>query len=392
MIQYTMQSVRPRVSQQQREEAEMAIQNNLAQFRQKRGFAAVRLAKEIGVSRQTIYAMETGTYVPNTLLALKLARVLEVTVEDLFKLEAAEIPERIESVELLPGDQDPQAGQPVQLCDVDARLVAVLPAPNAWSLPPADAVLIEAGKRPGRGKVQLFQEEKQYRRRLLIAGCDPGISVLLRHLQREGVEAVAAYRNSSQSLSLLKQSLIHIAGTHLRDEATGESNLPAVRKHFPKGSVAVISYAIWEEGIVVAKGNPKNIKSIADMARKDVTIINREPGAGSRMLLDSHLRQAGVNPKSVQGYQQIATGHLPAAWQVKNGGADCCMATKTAACVFGLDFIPLTSERYDLVIRTRNLSHPGIQILLETLGRTSFRRELEGLGGYDTRIAGNRLV
>jgi molybdate-binding protein/DNA-binding XRE family transcriptional regulator len=370
----------------------MAIQNNLAQFRQKRGFTAVRLAKEIGVSRQTIYAMETGTYVPNTLLALKLARVLEVTVEDLFKLEAAEIPERIESVELLPGDQDPQAGQPVQLCDVDARRVAVLPAPNAWSLPPADAVLIEAGKRPGRGRVQLFQEEKQYRSRLLIAGCDPGISVLLRHLQREGVEAVAAYRNSSQSLSLLKQSLIHIAGTHLRDEATGESNLPAVRKHFPKGSVAVISYAIWEEGIVVAKGNPKNIKSIADMARKDVTIINRETGAGSRMLLDSHLRQAGVNPKSVKGYQQIATGHLPAAWQVKNGGADCCMATKTAACVFGLDFIPLTSERYDLVLRTKNLSHPGIQILLETLGRTSFRRELEGLGGYDTRIAGNRLV
>ena len=370
----------------------MAIQNNLAQFRQKRGFTAIKLAKEIGVSRQTIYAMETGTYVPNTLLALKLAQVLEVTVEDLFKLEVSEIPERTETVDLLPGEQDPQPGLPVQLCDVDDRLVAVLPTPNAWSLPPADAVLIEAGKRPGRGKVQLFQEDNEYRRRLLIAGCDPGISVLLRHLQKEGVEAVAAYRNSSQSLDLLKQSLIHVAGTHLRDEATGESNLPAVRRHFPKGSVAVISYAIWEEGIVIARGNPKNIKSIADLGRRDVTIINRESGAGSRILLDSHLQKAGVNPGSVKGYQQIATGHLPAAWQVKNGNADCCMATKTAACVFGLDFIPMTSERYDLVIRTKNLSHPGIQILLDTLGRTSFRRELEGLGGYDTRSAGNRLV
>jgi len=201
-----------------------------------------------------------------------------------------------------------------------------------------------------------------------------------------------AYRNSSQSLNLLKQSLIHVAGTHLRDEATGESNLPAVRKHFPKGSVAVISYAIWEEGIVVARGNPKGIKSIADLARKDVTIVNRETGAGSRILLDSHLQQAGVKPGSVRGYEQIAIGHLPAAWQVKNGGADCCMATKTAACVFGLNFIPLTSERYDLVIRTKNLSHPGIQVLLDTLGRTAFRKELEGLGGYDTRMAGNRLV
>src|SRR5512137_807254 len=215
----------------------MAVQNNLAQFRIKRGFTAIELAKRIGVSRQTIYAMETGTYVPNTLLALKLAQVLEVKVEDLFRLEDTEAPAGTETAELLPADQEAQPGLPVQLCEVNEKLVAVLPAPTAWSLPPADAVLIEAGKRPGRAKVQLFQqEEKQFRKRLLIAGCDPGISVLLRHLQREGVEAVVAYRNSSQSLELLKQSFIHVAGSHIRDEATGESNLPAVRKHFPKGS------------------------------------------------------------------------------------------------------------------------------------------------------------
>jgi putative molybdopterin biosynthesis protein len=370
----------------------MTIENNLARFRLKRGLTAIELAKKIGVSRQTIYAMEAGTYVPNTLLALKLAQVLEVKVEDLFKLEDDEAPAQTESVELLPAEQDVQAGLPVQLCDVDNRLVAVLPAPSTWSLPPADAVLIEAGKRPGRARVQLFQEGKQFRKRLLIAGCDPGISVLLRHLQREGVEAVAAYRNSSQSLALLKKSLIHVAGSHLRDEATGESNLPAVRKQFPKDSVAVVSYAIWQEGIVLARGNPKRIRSIADLARRDVTIVNREPGSGSRLLLDSHLQRAGIAPRSIQGYQDMAAGHLPAAWQVKNGRADCCLATKTAACVFGLDFIPLESERYDLVIHRQNLTHPCIQILLDTLGRTAFRRELEGLGGYDTRIAGDRLV
>jgi molybdate-binding protein/DNA-binding XRE family transcriptional regulator len=370
----------------------MTVHTNLSQYRQKRGLSAIELAKKIGVSRQTIYAMETGTYVPNTLLALKLAQVLDVKVEDLFQIESPEPPARTEAVKLLPAEQEPQAGLPVQLCQVEHRLVAVLPAPAAWSLPPADAVLIEAGKRPGRGRVQLFQEEKQYRTRLLIAGCDPGISVLLRHLHREGVEAVVAYRNSSQSLELLKQSLIHVAGSHLRDEATGESNLPAVRKHFPKGSVAVISYAIWEEGIVVARGNPKKIKGIEDLARKDVVIINREPGAGSRLVLDTYLQKAGIPANAVRGYKEIAVGHLPAAWQVKSGGADCCLATKTAACVFGLDFISLASERYDLVIRKQNLSHPGVQILLDTLGRTSFRRELEGLGGYDTRIAGDRLV
>ena len=370
----------------------MAIQNNLAHYRQKRGLSAIQLAREIGVSRQTIYAMETGSYVPNTLLALKLARSLDVTVEDLFRLEETELAAKTEAVELLPSDQEPQAGLPVQLCDVDSRLVAVLPTPIAWSLPPADGVLVEAGKRAGRGKVQLFQDEKHFRRRLLIAGCDPGISVLLRHLQREGVEAVVSYRNSSQSLDLLKRGLIHVAGTHLRDEATGESNLPAVRRQFPKGSVAVISYAIWQEGIVVARGNPKNIKGVEDLGRRDVSIVNREAGSGSRFLLDSHLDRAGVAPDSVRGYQNMASGHLPAAWQVKNGLVDCCLATKTAACVFGLDFIPLQNERYDLVIREENLSHPGVQILLDTLGRTAFRRELEGLGGYDTRIAGDRLV
>ena len=103
----------------------MAIQNNLAQFRQKRGLSVIKLAKEIGVSRQTIYAMETGTYVPNTLVALKLAQVLEVTVEDLFHLEAAEVPDHTEVVELLPGDQDPQPGLPVQLCDVEAGKIVV---------------------------------------------------------------------------------------------------------------------------------------------------------------------------------------------------------------------------------------------------------------------------
>ena len=280
----------------------------------------------------------------------------------------------------------------MQLCAVEDRLVAVLPSPIAWSLPPADAVLIEAGKKLRQAKVQLFHEEKLFRKRLLIAGCDPGISVLLRHLQREGVEAVVAYRNSSQSLDLLKQSLVHVAGSHLRDEATGESNLPAVRKQFAKGSVAVISYAIWEEGIVLARGNPKNIRSIQDLGRKDVAIVNREPGAGSRLMLDSYLKKCGIPVRSVRGYQEIASGHLPAAWQVKVGRADCCLATKTAACVFGLDFIPLESERYDLVIRKQNLNHPGVQILLETLGRTAFRRELEGLGGYDTRIAGDRVI
>jgi molybdate-binding protein len=128
------------------------------------------------------------------------------------------------------------------------------------------------------------------------------------------------------------------------------------------------------------------------LARRDVAIVNREPGAGSRMLLDAQLHRLGIAGKKVRGYDRMAGGHLPAAWQVRSGDADGCIATRAAARAFGLDFIPLVSERYDLAIRRQHLDHPPVQALLDTLNRASFRRELEGLGGYDTSSAGCRLL
>jgi putative molybdopterin biosynthesis protein len=369
----------------------MKIQNNLAHLRSKRGIAAAELAAKAGVSRQTIYAMEAGNYVPNTAVALRLAQILEVKVEDLFHLDDQQPPPvHTEKAELLPGQPGMQPGQPVQLCRVDAQLVAAFPTPVAWALPLADAVLTESGS--SKARVRILHEDKNFDKRLLVAGCDPGISVLARHLQHEGVELVVAHRNSSQALDLLKKGLVHVAGSHLRDAVSGESNLPAVHKLFPRSSVAVISFAIWEEGIVLAHGNPKGIEGIADLARPDVTLVNREPGAGSRMLLDSHLARLGIDCAAISGYAQLALGHLPAAWQVAIGRADACIATRAAARVFGLDFIPLVSERYDLVIAKRHLKLAGVQTLLETLGRSAFRRELEGLGGDDTHTAGDRRV
>jgi len=216
--------------------------------------------------------------------------------------------------------------------------------------------------------------------------------VLARHVLRAGVELVVAQRNSSQALALLKQGAIHVAGTHLRDESSGESNLPAIHRLFARKAVAVVSLAVWEEGLVLAPGNPKSIHSVADFARRDVRIVNREPGAGSRIFLDAQLARLGVSGRKVRGYDRLAGGHLPAAWQVRTGDADCCIATRAAARVFGLDFIPLATERYDLAIRRQHLDHPPVQTLLDTLNRASFRRELEGLGGYDTSAAGRRLL
>jgi putative molybdopterin biosynthesis protein len=374
------------------------IENHLGTLRQKRALSAAQLARTVGVTRQTIYAMEAGSYVPNTAVALRLAQALEVRVEDLFALPPAEPSGlRSEEVTLLPGSEALHPGQPVQLCRVNKRLVASPPSPVPWYFPVSDAVVASAsapGKLPknGRTDVQVFDAADDFRNRVLIAGCDPGISVLARHLQASGIELVLAHRNSSQSLKLLKDGCVHIAGTHLRDESSGESNLPEIGRLFPKNAVAVISFAVWEEGIVTAAGNPKGIKSVEDLARRDVSIVNREKGAGSRALLDSALKRLKLDPKNIKGYDRIAPGHLPAAWQVQAGQADCCIATRAAARVFGLGFIPLLSERYDLAIRRQHLDMPGIQAVLDTLSRSNYRRELESLGGYDTRAAGQRLL
>jgi putative molybdopterin biosynthesis protein len=369
------------------------IENNLGTLRQKRGIPAARLAKSAGVTRQTIYAMEAGSYIPNTAVALRLARALETTVEDLFSLpqETAAAEVRTEQALLLTGTAAPQPGNPVELCRVDKRLMASAPSPMPWYFPASDAV-IASKPQAGKTSVQIFDNAEDFRNRILIAGCDPGISVLARHVQAAGVELVLAHRNSSQALSLLKQGNVHVAGTHLRDEASGESNLPEIGRMFSKNSVAVISFAVWEEGIVTAAGNPKGIRGIEDLARRDVTMVNRERGAGSRALVDTHLKQLKIEPHNVKGYDRTAPGHLPAAWQVHSGAADCCIATRAAARAFGLGFIPLVSERYDLAIRRQHLDLPGIEAMLDTLNRSSYRRELESLGGYDAKAAGERLL
>ena len=370
------------------------IETSLGTLRRKRGMSAIQLAATVSVSRQTIYAMEAGTYVPNTAVALRMARALETTVEELFSLAESEPDPKLRSElsTLLPGSEIPQAGQAVQLCSVDKKLMAAAPSAVPWYFPASDAVVAEKPGPAGKTRLQVFQTESDFTNRILVAGCDPGISVLSRHVQAAGAELVLAHRNSSQALALLRKGCVHVAGTHLKDESSGESNLPQIDRMFPKNSVAVISFAVWEEGIVAARGNPKGIRGIEDFARKDVAIANREEGAGSRILIDARLKKAGIDKRKVRGYDRLAPGHLPAAWQVQSGAVDCCIATRAAARIFGLHFIPLVSERYDLVIRKQHLDLPRMQNLLDTLSRSDFRRELEGLGGYDTRLAGRRVL
>ena len=370
----------------------MEVKNRLAEVRRQRGISAAELASRTGVTRQTIYAIEAQRYIPNTLVALRLSEVLEVPVEELFSIrEESALPEKTSPVDLLSEKAPGLPNQPVRICTVGNRRIGVPASPVSGEIPSADAVIVGAG-RGGSTLVKLLQEDASQEGRLLIAGCDPAMPVLARHLLKHGnVEVLTAGCSSTKAMQWLKERKIHIGGTHLRGDAAQDSDLAFIEKFFPKGTYHVATFACWEEGMVVARGNPKKIKSVADLARRDVTIVNREVGAGSRHLLDTLLRKSGVPFVKVRGYQQITSGHILAAWHVYSGRADCCVATAASARVFGLDFIPLAGERFDLVIPDRFWDMAAVQTLMDALNRSSLRRELEALGGYDTRQTG-RLV
>jgi molybdate-binding protein/DNA-binding XRE family transcriptional regulator len=372
------------------------VQSNLAQFRAKRAISAIQLAAEAGVSRQTIHSIESGLYVPNTVVSLKLARILDTTVEELFRLEAP--PKAIEEtaeVHILGWTASLPKGQPLRLATVNEHLVAVAPDPASWGLQPTDAVYIEpfrTSKGSANAKVRLLSDSWKNPGRILLAGCDPSASLLAHSLERQGFELIIAYENSSRALDLLHEGLVHVAGTHLAERAGDKADLLPITKMFPRNSIAILSYAMWKEGLVVAEGNPKKIAGIADLARKDVYITNREPGAGCRRLLDDLLKAHGIASSKVKGYDRSTLGQLPAARLVQSGEVDCCISTQAAALTLGLTFLPLAEKPYLLVLRRAHLALPPVEALVGMLGRSAFRREVESCVGYDMRKAGNRLV
>lgn len=372
----------------------MEIRTNLAELRAKRGLGAAQLAALVGISRQTVYAIEAGTYLPNTAVSLKLARTLETTVEEIFQLEPeTEVPDEVEEAIILGNSESMAQGQPLRLCIIDSKLVAVAPESRGWCLPTADAVLLElppAGKHSA--KVRILGDKWKKSPRILLAGCDPSVSFLAQSLQTQGCELVVAYENSSRSLEFLHEGWVHVAGTHMVDKATGKTDLQPITKMFGRNKVAVISYAVWEEGLVTAQGNPKHIAGINDLVRKDVRFTNREPGAGCRRLLDDLMSEQGISAKQVKGYEKITVGHLPAARLIRKGEVDCCISTQAVARALGLDFIPLAQKPYHLVIRRSHLKYAPVQTLLEILGRAAFRREVEAYTGYSMKTAGDRLI
>ena len=366
------------------------VGNRVEELRQRRGLSAAELASRVHVTRQTIYAIEAGTYVPNTRVALYLARELDVKVDELFALTEDAVAVEPFTAELLSAGAA-TSGQPVRLCQLGSNWIGVPVTAAPYYLPDADGVI---HSHPAKGHNTLITAEKpESQNRIIMAGCDPAGTLLTNMVRKlSGVEVIAAAASSKLALRWLSEGKVHIAGSHLEDVRTGEFNLPFLKSEFPRRKFSVITMARWEQGLVTAAGNPKHLREIADLARKNVLMVNREAGSGSRALLDRLLRQAGLNSARIAGYRDVANGHLAAAWTVLSGRADVCIATRAAAQAFSLHFVPLHAERYDLVMLRATADLPAVQALLNVLQRADFRRKLELLAGYDTAQTGTLIT
>jgi putative molybdopterin biosynthesis protein len=365
-------------------------ENRLRDRRQSASLSQKQLADMAGITRQAVCALEAGQYSPATSVALHLARALRCRVEDLFSIRSSgEIVEG-ELLGRLP--TDPRSAR-AQLSQIGNRLL-VRPLDGLGELASlngaADGIIVSADRKKNRVKVKLLVDRDTVQRKVVVGGCDPAMFLASAHLSRTDDNQLAPrVMGSALALAALKRGEIHIAGIHLADDRTGAWKLPDLKRSLGGMDCMVVTFAHWEEGLIVAQGNPKRIRGITDLARATVKLINREKGSGARRLLDRQLESSGIPTRRVNGFDREASSHLEVASRVKAGLADVGIGVRAAASIFGIDFVPLQLERYDLIIpKTYYETLSGLRVLLDLLVTKSFREELEALGGYDTRESG----
>ncbi len=369
--------------------------NHLKSIRTKKGLSQVELARRAGMTRQGLSAIESNLYLPTTAIALRLASVLDCRVEDLFSLAPTENIIEGTLIGHLPQTERIQPIR-VKVSTVGKRTVVrpVTGLGEQFSFAvPADGYVNEtSGKRSGDTvRVQLSRDREAIQQEISVAGCDPAIFLAGEHLrrQKDQTTVVGWTMGSTAALHALQRGDVHVAGLHLLDPVSGESNVPFLRRSLKGSGYEVVTFATWEEGFLVRTGNPKSIRTAADLAEPMVTLINREEGSGARLLLDQRLRAVGIEPTQVRGYDRIVSSHFDVARTIAERQADVGVGIRSAAQLFELDFVPLQAARYDLVVPKSYLkSHPTLTHLFETLVSRPFRNEIEALGGYDTSETG----
>jgi putative molybdopterin biosynthesis protein len=214
----------------------------------------------------------------------------------------------------------------------------------------------------------------------------------LRQRKTAPIDLLVLPVGSLDGLVALRQGSTQLAGCHLLDAESGEYNLPFIRHLLPDRQVSLLTLAHRQQGLLVAKGNPLEIHGLEDLARPEVILVNRNRGSGTRLWLDRQLEMLSLHPNSLNGYNREVRTHTAVAEIVARGKASVGLGLQAAARQFGLGFIPLFQERFDLVLAQELLESRRLQPLFDYLQNAEFRRAIEGLGGYETTHTGEQIT
>lgn len=246
---------------------------------------------------------------------------------------------------------------------------------------------ITRAKNPSRRNVR--DDGFENKGKFVICGQDIILDVLSNYIAQTGIESLRSYIGSYDALTNLYKDKVQVASSHLWDAETDEYNVSYVRKLLPSVPTVIINLTYRMQGFYVAKGNPKNITAWADLLEPGIRLVNREKGAGSRVLLDEHVRLLGAQSASIEGYDTETQSHIAVASMVARGRGDVAVGSeKVAKQVEGIDFVPLQKERYDLVVKQENFDSRSVRTMMSILESGMLREEFASLGGYDTSDMG----
>ena len=342
-----------------------ALKDRIQHYRAARDWSQEQLARQTGLSRAAISAIETGRVVPSTAAALALAAVFGCRVEDLFSLAVAA--KRAAPDWAWPPPSDPcrfwrvAVGARTLLYPAERTFVGTLP--------------VDGSLRAGTHE---FYAHADPDRTLVIAGCDPAVGLLAAELTRSaGVRLLPFIRSSRPALELLRHGVVHAAGIHLQDDGAPRGNEGTVHEMLGPG-FTLLRVTRWQEGLALAPG--LGLRTIRQAVSTKLRWVGRESGSGARRCLDKILKDHHLLPK---GYNRLATDHTGVAETIRTGWAQAGICVRLSAADAGLDFLVAREEDYDLCYRSDMEHDPRIQGLVRVVRSLVFRRSVEELPGYD---------
>ncbi|MBI2333612.1 MAG: molybdopterin biosynthesis protein [Chloroflexi bacterium] len=271
-----------------------------------------------------------------------------------------------------------------------AGVITSLVQADGLALVPSGTQGIEAGEKI---QVRMYRNRSEIEKTILAIGShDLTLDLIAQFLAEHNRGLVAANVGSQGGLVALRRGEAHVAGSHLLDPKDGAYNISYIRQYMPGIPVKVVALVGRDQGLIVKKGNPKGIKSLKDLTNPKVQFVNRQRGAGTRVLLDYHLNLMTISKESIAGYNQDEYTHLGVASAVASGRADCGLGIAAAAQALDLDFIPLFQERYDLVIPKQFANDELLTPLFDLLADAQFREAVSKLKGYDVSVMGALIL